>query len=202
MANYPKSNLVTKDEVVTPYKQAFSYAFTERFERVGEVYIAADEAVADAPVVAARGFKKNPAIIVISMIFALLAVAFAALSYFEMAFLADFDIFGGTLKNAVDAAIAFDVTDLVCIANIALLASVVGALALVLTAIIGLAANGRTLYWIAGLVSVVFGLAAGALVLVDAGFDTILETLGYGYIALAGAELLAFIFACFGNCKK
>ena len=200
MANYPKNNLMTKDEVVTPYKQAYRYAFTERFDRVGEVFVSADGEVA-APA-AARGFKKNPAIIVISMVFALLAVAFAALSYFEMAFLADFDVFGGTLKDVVDKAIAFDVTDLVCIANIALLASVVGAVALVLTAIIGLAAQGRTLYWIAGLVSVVFGLAAGALVLVDAGFDTILETLGYGYIALAGAELLAFIFACFGNCKK
>jgi uncharacterized membrane protein len=207
MANYPKTNLMTKDEVVTPYKQAYRYAFTERFDHVtgpNEPAFALGDGIEavgtkkgeSKPALVKAGFKKNPAAIVIALIFALLAIAFAALSYFKMSFLDSLDVFGGTIADVVDNAIDLNY------ASIALLASLVGALALVLTAIIGLAAKGRTLYWIAGLVAVVLALAAGALQLIDVGFDDILGSLGYGYIALAGAELLAFISACFGNIKK
>jgi len=211
MANYPKSNLVSKQEVVTPYKQAYRYAFTERFDHVYEANlgdgieaIGSKSSVAyaeSAPATASCGYKKNPAMIVIALVFALLAVAFAALSYFKLSFLDSLPVFGGNIADVVDAAIDFDISNLVCIANIALLASVVVSVALVVTAIIGLAAKGRILYWIAALVAVVLGVAAGALVLVDAGFDTILDTLGYGFIAIVGAELLALVFACFANSK-
>lgn len=207
MANYPKYNMVSRDEVVTPYKQAYRHAFTERFdhvyeanlgdgiEAIGTKYGTPKAVVAAAPAAVASGYKKNPAMIVISLVLALLAVAFAALSYFKLSFLDSLPVLGGTVADIVDGAIDLDY------ASIALLASVAGSLALVLTAIIGLALKGRTLYWIAGLVAVALGLAAGVLVLVDAGFGDILGTLGYGFIAIVGAELLAFVVACFGNSK-
>lgn len=206
MANYPKANLMTKQEVVTPYKQAYRYAFTERFDHVNEPnppeYSLGDgiEAVGSkkrgANVSASKcGYEKNSAVIVIVLVLSLLAVAFAALSYFELTFLESLPVLGGTIATVVDGAIELDY------ASIALLASIVVAVTLVITAIIGLAVNGRILYWLAALVAVVLAAVAGVLVLVDAGFDDILGTLGYGFIAIIGLELLALICACFANSK-
>lgn len=177
MANYPEKNIVTEKGVVTPYLHAYGKAFTERFNANEDVYFEAAPAnyVAE-PVVIVESkapaakkvcrYKKCPVAIVITFILSLLVLAVAAVSYIGIEAISKYTtIYGsGTIDTIVTNTINMfkdGATDVLAyVVNIGLLAGIVVAFCIVISAIAALASRRRILLWVAALIMVLLTVAS------------------------------------------
>lgn len=216
MANYPVDNIMTEKEVITPYRSAFYTAHEVRFGApVEEAYAVAPQAApAEVKAKCCGGYKKNSAIITIVGILSLLVVAVAAISYIGIASIAKYTaIFGGkgiesTIENAINLFKDGSAEILDYIVPLGILASVVVAFCIFISAIAGLASKGRILFWLAALVALL--LAAASAVVYYLSFTSVDlvdfitpggDYLGIGFIAILGLEFITLILACFANKK-
>jgi|AGTN01.3.fsa_nt_gi hypothetical protein len=211
---------VQRPDVVTPYLDAFRNAWTARFQRPlfpeAPAVIASPAAAFVAPmaVPAARAkYKKNAAVLVFTLIFALLAVIVAAANYVldKLTFLGDYSSYVTAYTDTSVDLLGFGTPDFAALSTLVpyvFAASAVLALVTAIVAIAALASKKRLLVWIAALLAFVFGLGVALVPMIDIGFgdltglitpDGIL--LGIGFFILLGCELAAFILSCFGNKK-
>lgn len=221
---YPEDIIIPADrpEVITPYLEAYRSAWNTRFPKatfapVSSVVTESPFVAAAAPAACAKKYRKRAAMIAIAMVFALVAVAVAVLSY--LALLGDFDkytvIFSGTtVKNFVDTLMdgttATAIKDIILFyaVPVAFLAGILFALVTVIVGIAALASKKRVLVFVTALIALIFGLASGGVFFYKefskAGFDLVkfinpLEDTGivFGYCIALAAQLISFIFSCF-----
>lgn len=223
MANYPDKNLVTEKGVVTPYLNAYGKAFTERFNANEDIFFdAAPASYVATPVVFAESapakkvcrYKKNPVAIVITLILSLLVLAAAAISYIGVEAISKYlTIYGtGTIDTIVTNTINMfkdGATDVLAyVVNIGLLAGIVIAFCIVISAIAGLASKRRILFWVAALIMVLLTIASAVcyyLSLDGVSFADFLAPTGdylqIGFFAILGLQVLTLIVSCFANRK-
>lgn len=229
MANYPEKNVVTQNGVVTPYLNAYGKAFTERFSTDEDFFFEAspanyspiageaDPAPEYQPTYAPAktcGYKKCPVAIIIVLILSLLVIAFAAISYIGIDAISDYttvygvDSIDGMVQDTINLFKDGGAKVLDYIVPIALLAGIVVAFCIFISAIAGLASKGRILFWIAALVMVVLTLASAVCYFISldsVGFVDFVspggDYLQIGFFILLGLQLLTLVVACFANKK-
>lgn len=224
MANYPEKNIVTEKGVVTPYLNAYGKAFTERFNANEDIffeaapanYVAAPVTFIDSAPAAIKvcKYKKCPAAIVITLILSLLVLAVAAISYIGIEAISKYTtIYGsGTIDTIVTNTINMfkdGATDVLAyVVNIGLLAGIVVAFCIVISAIAGLASRRRILFWVAALIMVLLTVASAVcyyLTLDGVDFVEFLKPTGdylqIGFFALLGLQVITLIVSCFANKK-